>query len=211
MSNKKDELYKDLTQLRTKQIVDTLSHAEKQKLQAVIYDVEQQLEKQHKKKFDLHQLQEESWVKIHAFRNFSFEDVTPKKTFMDVLLSRPQFLYYSVNVEEEDWEVNSLQFSDTMMLKTMFEKDGIVFSEVLPGFMDYFDSNQVTKEEKEQMERLPDPKWCLLKVDEMVELDETLKSTNIELHDMVLWLKEMWHKDYQLFIEYDEALTITIS
>ncbi|EZH67428.1 hypothetical protein DH09_05730 [Bacillaceae bacterium JMAK1] len=211
MSNQNEQLYEDLTQLRTKQIVDTLSHSEKQKLQTVIYDIEQLLEKQYKKKFDLNQMQEESWVSIHAFRNFSFQDVTPKKTFMDILLGRPQFPYYSVNVEEEDWEVNYLQFPNTMKLKSMFEKEGIVFSDVLPGFMDYFYSNQLSKEDKEQMERLPDPTWCLSKVDEIEGLDEFLKSTNSELHDMVLWLKEMWHKDYQLFIDYDEAMTITIS
>ncbi|MBM7632771.1 hypothetical protein [Geomicrobium sediminis] len=211
MGSQQDQLYEDLTQLRTKQIVDTLSHAEKQKLQTVIYDIEQLLEKQYKKKFDLNQMQEESWVSIHAFRNFSFQDVTPKKTFMDILLSRPQFPCYSVNVEDEDWEVNYLQFPNAMKLKIMFEKEGFVFSDVLPGFMDYFYSNQLSKEDKEQMERLPDPTWCLSKVDEIEGLDEILKSTNSELHDMVLWLKEMWHKDYQLFIDYDEAMTITIS
>ncbi|GAK06850.1 hypothetical protein [Geomicrobium sp. JCM 19038] len=213
MSIEFEPIYRELLQLRIKQVNGKLSHEEQQELKTVIRTVEQPVEEKYGKNDDYNQSQEERWVSFHAYRNISFYKIEPKRSVMDVLLRRPAPIpeIQPYGVTFDDYQEGTLQYRSVLTLKSLFEDQHMTctFSELIPATFDEFLVEDVTEEQKHIMERLPEPQWGLSKLEALEGLEEKL-ANNRELQEMVSWLKEMWQNEYKVIADFDVALKFRV-
>ncbi|GEM_PF-4794094 len=190
----------ELPRLRQKELRSRLTLSEQQELEQYVAMKAEQLP-------DYKQKQLDSEVLLYAIRNYTFEDVTPKPTFFQKLTKTgpvtPQYLLNFPTLPDADEE--GFPFPLMLELRDLLYDTGLGndWPKMLPVEVDMYYSDQMDDEERAWFEALPEPGWCLQKLNEARDLDEKVSQHSKEMVELVQWLKEYWQNGFQIYADLE--------
>lgn len=202
------QLYKDLARFREKEVREGLSYEENQKLAQVISELNAEMKRRYKSTVDVHEKQMFDDVKVVAIRNFSFMEKAMEQTFWEKITKKEPILYYELVTEnpEEDIQYDHYTYEFALDVRDFLKEVGLGMNwiEIVPPTMDMSYEFKLAKEEMDWIKELPDPKWCLRKLTEVVRLEEKASQLHEDMHEAIIWLQERWQEGYKIYIDYTE-------
>ncbi|MER2090656.1 MAG: hypothetical protein ABS920_13025 [Sporosarcina sp.] len=211
--DERQELYTGIQSLREKQVTKGLSADEEQTLLTLLKQMDEYIEKVHKRQVNYNEEQMKAPIKVAAFRNATFIESPVKQSMVERLLKKEQIVYYDLQVNSWD-DVNTFEWSFRFIVevKKFVEKIGLgsKWSILLPAAMEMSPVDSLDKAEAEWLNLLPDPKWCLAAFNEVDALEGLAKQHSEEMHECIIWLKEQWEGGYQIYMDFSELKFIQI-
>jgi len=211
--NERIELFMGIRNFREKQVTIGLSLEEEKSLSILIKQVEEDIEKEHKRILNYNDEQMKTPIKMEAIRNITFVESPVKQNLVDKLMKKEPIVYYKLQVSSwDDLDTYQLPYHFALEMKKFMEEVGLgsKWNTLLPVTMEISSNEILDKEEVEWLNLLPDPKWCLAAFNEVDELEKLAARHSEEMHESIIWLKEQWQDGYQIYIDYTELNFIQI-
>ncbi|GKV70332.1 hypothetical protein NCCP2716_28300 [Sporosarcina sp. NCCP-2716] len=189
-----------LPRLRQKELRSRLTLSEQQELEEYMTMKEKELPDYKKKQLN-------SGVLLYAIRNYTFEDVTPKPSFFQKLTKTgpgtPQYLLSFPTLPDANEE--DFPFQLMLELRDLLYDSGLGndWPKMLPVEVDMYYSDQMDDEERAWFEALPEPDWCLQKLNEASGLEEKVHEHSQEMRELVQWLIEYWQNGFQIYADLE--------
>ena len=205
--NKRIELFIGIRNFREKQVTIGLSSEEEKSLSTLFKQVEEDIEKVHKRILNYNDEQMKTQMKIEAIRNVTFVESPVKQNLVDKLMKKEPIVYYNFQVSSwDDHDTYQLPYHFALEMKKFMEEVGLgsKWNTLLPVTMEMSPTETLDKEEVEWLNLLPDPKWCLAAFNEVEELEKLAERHSKEMQESITWLKDQWQDGYQVYIDFTE-------
>ena len=205
--SERNELFMDIRNFREKQVTVGLSLEEVQSLSTLLKQMEEDIEKKHKRILNYNDEQMKTPIKIEAIRNVTFVEIPVKQNLVDKLMKKEPIVYYNFQVSSwDDHDTYQLPYHFALEMKKFMEEVGLgsKWNTMLPVTMEMSPTESLDKEEVEWLNLLPDPKWCLAAFNEVEELEKLAERHSKEMHESITWLKDQWQNGYQVYTDFTE-------
>jgi len=213
-SNERIQLYMGIRNFREKQVKIGLSMEEEKSLSTLLKQVEEDIEKVHKRTLNYNDEQMKTQIKIEAIRNVTFVESPVKQNLVDKLMKKEPLVYYNLQVSSwDDHDTYLWPYHFALEMKKFIEEVGLgnKWTTLLPLTMEMSPTECLDREEVEWLDLLPDPKWCLAAFHEVDELEKLAERHSEEMHESIIWLKEQWQDGYQIYIDLTEMVYLNMS
>lgn len=205
--SERNELFMDIRNFREKQVTVGLSLEEVQSLSTLLKQMEEDIEKKHKRILNYNDEQMKTPIKIEAIRNVTFVEIPVKQNLVDKLMKKEPIVYTNLQVSSwDDHDTYQWPYHFALEMKKFMEEVGLgsKWNTMLPVTMEMSPTESLDKEEVEWLNLLPDPKWCLAAFNEVEELEKLAERHSKEMHESITWLKDQWQNGYQVYTDFTE-------
>lgn len=191
---------KRMPELRRKELTSRLTSEEQQELDLMVAIKAESYP-------DRTKLQYAETVRLTAIRNFTFKEVTRKKSLFQKMLKQENLKEYELLIRDEDTDVAQyeLHFTFALEIRQLMEEVGLSYDwpKMLPAIDDLAYSDVMEEDDKAWFESLPDYSWCSAKLQEASGLQEKAAAHGEEMVQTIDWLQTYWENGYQIYADID--------